>query len=195
MLGLTGEVSDGSAGRRAGESRSFKPWSVPMMGRESIIRAVVESACFKGEVSYLARGGFEVADRPRLYKHLENQKVRLIFPTRVRVVDEGVAVGLVCLYDAQERVNVYAHAIFAGPTANASLRSLFVPVTQAKPQPGDDGNQAILKFVAWKQAAWGKFLNEELEFGTERASGIWIENFWKALDRMYGGGNLVEAAA
>lgn len=88
----------------------------------------------------------------------------------------------------------YTHAIFAGPGVHASLKSLFVPATQAKPQPGVDGNKAILKFVAWEEAAWSKFLNDELDMGTESASAIWIANFWKALDRMYGGGNLLDPA-
>lgn len=164
------------------------------MDQEQIILAVRESHCYQAEVAYLGRGGFEVATRPGLLKLLENQSVRLIFPTQVRRVDEGVAVGLVCLYDLAEKVNVYAHAIYAGPCVNASLRSLFVPQTQAKPQPGLEGNKAIAKFVAWKQAAWSKFLNDELAMNTEQASAIWIENFWKALDRMYGGGNLLAAA-
>ncbi len=46
---------------------------------------------------------------------------------------------------------------------------------------------SIFEFVAWKQAAWSKFLNDELEMGQDKASEIWIENFWKALDRTYGG--------
>jgi hypothetical protein len=50
----------------------------------------------------------------------------------------------------------------------------------------------IAKFIAWKQAAWGKFLNEELEQGTAAASARWLASFWKALDRMYGGGHLRE---
>ncbi len=162
------------------------------MTQEEIITAVRESACFRDESAYLAQQGFEVADRPRLFKRLENEKVRLIFPTRVERIEEGVAVALVCLFDEAAGRNVYAHAIFAGPTVNASLRNLFVPAKQSKPQPGIEGNKAILKFVAWKQAAWTKFLNDELEMGTDRASAIWIENFWKALDRMYGGGNLLE---
>lgn len=161
------------------------------MDKESIIAEVVSSACFEAERACLARGGFVVTDRPRLFKLLENEKARLIFPTMVREVDFGVGVGLVCLYDLVERVNVYAHAIFAGPGVNTSLESLFVPATQAKPQPGPAGNKAIAKFVAWKAAAWNRFLTDELEMGTPRASAIWIENFWKALDRMYGGGNLL----
>jgi hypothetical protein len=61
---------------------------------------------------------------------------------------------------------------------------------QALPQPGKAGEKAIAQFVGWKQAAWTRFLNDELDLGTERASAIWIANFWKALDRMFGGGHL-----
>lgn len=164
------------------------------MGREEIVRAVRGSDCFKLEAAYLARGGFEVAGEPRLVKDLEGRNVRLIFPTRVNRVEEGVVVALVCLFDSAEGRNLYAHSIFAGPSVNASLQSLFVPPSQAKPQPGIEGNKAIMKFVAWKQAAWIKFLNDELQLNTKEASAIWIESFWKALDRMYGGGNLVEPA-
>ncbi len=163
------------------------------MEQERIIDALGRSPCFEAEAAYLARAGFEVRPRPRLFKRLENDKVRVIYPTAVSRVEEGVAVGLVCMYDLAADRTVYAHAVFAGPTSNASLRSLFVPETQAKPQPGVAGNKAILQFVAWKQAAWVKFLNEELEFGNERASAIWLGNFWKALDRMYGGGNLIDS--
>jgi hypothetical protein len=161
------------------------------MNNEEVILAVVGSACFRSERACLARGGFPVADRPRLLKRLENDKVRLIFPTTVAEIDFGVAVGLVCLFDLAEQLNVYAHAVFAGPDVNASLRSLFVPATQAKPQPGVEGNKAIIKFAAWKAAAWSRFLTDELELGSARASQVWIESFWKALDRMYGGGNLL----
>ena len=149
------------------------------------------SACFQTEAAWLTRGGFAVADHPRLLKQLENELVRVIFPTQVTQVEEGTAVGLICLYSLKDRTTIYAHAVFAGPTANASLRSIFNPPNQAKPQPGIEGNKAILKFVAWKAAAWSKFLNEELELGTADASKIWLGNFWKALDRMYGGGNLL----
>lgn len=159
--------------------------------KNDIVAAVTQSEVFKAEAACLARGGFEVRPAPRLFKCLEHNHIRLIFPTLVDEVDEGTPVGLICLYDQNQSRNVYAHAVFAGPTSNASLRSLYNPPTQAKPQPGDAGNRAILKFVAWKQAAWTKFLNDELELGTHRASRLWLESFWKALDRMYGGGNLI----
>jgi len=158
---------------------------------ESIVATVVNSAVYKAEAACLARGGAVVRPRPRLFKALENELVRLIFPTSAREVDDGTPMGLVCLYDKRQGANIYAHAIFAGPTVNASLRSLYNPPTQAKPQPGDAGNRAILKFMAWKQAGWEKFLVDELDQGTARASEAWIGAFWRALDRMYGGGNLV----
>ncbi|MBX3395569.1 MAG: hypothetical protein KF841_09400 [Phycisphaerae bacterium] len=168
-----------------------KPSGRGQLSMEGVITDIKASACFQTESAWLARGGFPVAPRPRLYKVLEKDMVRVIFPTLVTTVDEGTAVGLICLYSLQDRSTIYAHAVFAGPTANASLRSIFNPPTQAKPQPGLDGNLAILKFVAWKAAGWSKFLNDELAMGTDEASRIWIENFWKALDRMYGGGNLI----
>ena len=163
------------------------------MDRDDIITRVCGSECFKTEAACLDRGGFPIAERPGLFKLLENEKVRLIFPTTVREISEGVIVGLVCLFDLSREVNTYAHPIFAGPNVNAALKSLFVPETQAKPQPGVAGHKAIQQFVAWKQAGWVKFLNDELEMGTQEASAIWIRNFWKALDRMYGGGNLLGA--
>lgn len=160
------------------------------MDQETIIKRACSAECFVSEAAYLARGRFIISTRPRLFKFLEHESARLIFPVAGGEFDEGAAVGLVCLYDMNRDINLYAHAVFAGPNVNASLRSLFVPATQAKPQAGIDRNKAILKFVAWKQAAWMKFLNDDLELGTEAAATTWRANFWKALDRMYGGGNL-----
>lgn len=161
---------------------------------EAIIEKVCTSDSFRAEKAALGRGGCRVADRPGLVKPLENRKVRLIFRTDARVIDYGVTVGLVCLFDQAAEVNIYAHPIHAGPGVNTALSSLFVPETQAQPQPGVAGYKARQKFVAWKKAAWSKFLIDELESGTEHASAIWLANFWKALDRMYGGGNLVPGA-
>lgn len=160
------------------------------MKDEEIVREVVASACFRVEAAYLQRGGIETAVRPKLVKHVDDRFVRLMFPTSADAVDDGTVVAMVCLWDRKEGLNVYAHCISAGPGVNAQLRSLYSPLNQVKPQPGMDGDKAIAKFIAWKQASWGKFLNEELELGTAAASRRWIESFWKALDRMYGGGNL-----
>ena len=164
---------------------------MPQVAMQEIVDAVRRSDNFGSEVRYIARGAYEVTDQPRLFKHLEHGLVRVVFPTTVSEVVEGTVVALVCLYDQRERYNVYTHTICAGPGVNVLLRASFSPMPQALPQPGRDGERAIAQFVAWKEAAWVKFLNDELDLGTEEASAIWLANFWKALDRMFGGGHLV----
>ncbi len=156
----------------------------------SIIQQTVSSDAFRVETAYLQRGGIAIAETPRLMKHIDHRFVRMIYPAHIDEVDDATVVGLVCLWDLQADLNVYAHCISAGPGVNAQLRSLYSPLNQVKPQHGVAGDQAIVKFIAWKQAAWGKFLNEELELGTAEASRRWLAAFWKALDRMYGGGTL-----
>lgn len=160
-------------------------------GMQEIVDAVRRSDNFKAEVRYIARGAYEVAEQARLFKHLDQALVRVVFPTTVSEVVEGTVVALVCLYDQREQYNVYAHTICAGPGVNALLRAGFSQMPQALPQPGRAGEKAIAQFVAWKEAAWIKFLNDELELGTEEASAVWLANFWRALDRMFGGGHLV----
>ncbi|MDX2192747.1 MAG: hypothetical protein NW201_05300 [Gemmatimonadales bacterium] len=157
----------------------------------AITRAITSSENFQSELRYVARGGYRVAAEPRLFKVLENDVVRVVFPTDVTEVGEGTIVALVTLYDLRKDENIYAHTITAGPGVNILLRAIHTPMPVALPQPGKDGERAIGKFVQWKEAAWVKFLNDELELGTEGASAIWIGNFWKALDRMFGGGHLV----
>ena len=160
------------------------------MTQEEVTRAIQASACFRAESAYLARGGIEVRPAPRLFKFLENDLVRASFPTTVRIVDEGTVIALVTLFDLRESACVYAHVICAGPSASALLKAVYSPLSQAKPQPGIEGDKAIAKFIAWKQAAWTRFLNDELEQGPEAASAAWMASFWKAMDRMYGGGTL-----
>jgi hypothetical protein len=164
---------------------------MPQTGMQEIVDAVRQSDNFKSEIRYVARGAYEVADQPRLFKHLEHGLVRVVFPTMVSEVVEGTVVALVCLYDQPEQYNVYAHTICAGPGVNTLLRASFSQMPQALPQPGRAGEKAIAQFVAWKEAAWVKFLNDELDLGTEEATTVWLANFWKALDRMFGGGHLV----
>lgn len=158
--------------------------------RQAIIEAVRASENFRSEVRYVGRGGYKVAEEPRLYKVLEHDVVRVVFPTTVTEVTDGTIVGLVCLYDRRQGYNVYAHTLCAGPGTNILLRAFDSPMPQASPQPQPAGNRAIRQFCAWKEAAWVKFLNEELELGTAEASRIWIASFWKALDRMFGYGYL-----
>ena len=163
------------------------------MTDKEIVERVVKSECFRAEAAYLRRGGIETGTQPGMLKHIDDRYVRLIFPMNTRDLDDGTVVAMVCLWDVRENLNVYAHCISAGPGVNAQLRSLYSPLNQVKPQPGMEGDKAVAKFIAWKQASWSKFLNEELELGNAEASKRWLASFWKALDRMYGGGNLTGA--
>ncbi len=157
------------------------------------VQAVRASENFKSELRYIRRGGYDITEEPGLFKHLERGLVRVVFPTTVTRVDIGTVVALVCLYDTTEAHNVYAHTICAGPGVNTLLKAIHSPMPVALPQPGALGEAAILKFVAWKEAAWTRFLNEELDCGVDQASATWIASFWKALDRMFGGGHLTGA--
>lgn len=162
-----------------------------MADMNAIVNAVLASECFKAEVAYTARGGYEVERTPRLYKELEDGLVRVVFPTTVSEIEEGTVVCVTTLYDLKKRENIYGHVICAGAGVNTLLRTIHAPLGQAKPQPGIAGDKAILRFVAWKQAAWNKFLVDDLELGTAEASRVWLRSFWKAMDRMFGGNVLV----
>jgi hypothetical protein len=159
--------------------------------RERIIEVCRSSDVFASEVRYAEAGGFRVSHECRLYKELPDGLVRVVFPTAVAELEDGAVVAITCLYDRKTERNVYAHTICAGPGSNPTLRAVHSPLGRVTPQPGVMGDKAVLHFVAWKQAAWGRFLNDELELGNKQASAIWIRNFWMALDRMFGGGVLL----
>ena len=137
------------------------------MDQKAVIEECRNSECFKSECAYAALGNYEVVPEPRLYKVLEDDLVRVVFPTTVTEIEEGTVIAITCLYDLKKKVNIYAHTICAGPGVNVLLRTIHAPLSQAKPQPEPEGDRQILRFVAWKEAAWVKFLNDDLELGTK----------------------------
>ena len=161
-----------------------------MSNRESIVQACLDSECVKAEVKYAEAGGYRISKKVRLYKALEDMQVRVVFPAETEELEEGSVLAITCLYDLEKQENIYGHTICAGPGVNVLLRAIHSPLGKATPQPGQAGDKAVLRFVAWKQAAWGKFLNDELDLGNKEASAIFIRSFWKALDRMFAGGVL-----
>ena len=163
-----------------------------MSNMHEIVAAIRASENFRSEARYIGLGGYTVDPAPRLFKHLEDDLVRVVFPTNCTEVCDGAIVTLTTLWDKKHKYNIYAHTICAGPGVNALFRAIWAPMPSALPQHGRDGEKAIMKFVAWKEAAWVKFLNDELELGNEEASAIWLDNFWKALDRLFGTGHLLD---
>ena len=159
--------------------------------RETIVQACLESEAFKAEVIYAERGGHYTVSRDvRLFKVLEDDMLRVVFPVQCGNLEVGSVLAITCLYDTKENYNIYGHTICAGPGVNTLLKSIHAPLGSAHPQPGVLGEKAILRFVAWKEAAWSKFMTEDLDLGSAAASELFVRDFWKALDRMFGGGTL-----
>jgi hypothetical protein len=161
-----------------------------MTREQEIVKKCLASACFEAEAAYAEAAGFRVRREVRLYKELEGDRVRVVFPTGSAELEEGSVVAITCLFDRKRDVNTYAHTICAGPGVNVTLKAIHSPLGRATPQPGLAGDKAVLHFVAWKQAAWGRFLMDELELGTKEASALWLRSFWKAMDRLFAGGVL-----
>lgn len=164
-----------------------------MWTREQIVQEIVESGPFTGERKYVERGGYTVSLEPRLFKVLyDNNLVRVVFPTDCREVSEGAVVCITTLFDMARRETLYGHIICAGPGVNTLLKAKDNPMPPAPPQAPPEGERQVRRFVAWKEASWVKFLNDDLELGNDVAGTLWIASFWKALDRMFGGGYLID---
>lgn len=162
-----------------------------MSEKQQIIDAVRNSECFKAEVHYAERGGYEIERECRLYKVLEDDLVRVVFPAKPSYMEEGTVLAVTCLYDRAKSYNIYGHTITAGPGVNSLLKSVFAPLGGAHPQAGNAGPKAVLKFVEVKRALWNRFLIEDLDLGNVKASERFVRGFWCALDRMFGGGVLM----
>lgn len=162
-----------------------------MITKEEIIEAVKNSECFKAEVKYAERGGYEIDLECRLYKDLDDDLIRVVFPAKKAYMEEGCVIAITCLYDAAKGYNIYGHTICAGPGTNVLLHSVFAPLGGAHPQSGNAGPKAVLHFTEVKRALWNRFLLEELEVGNEKAGAQFVRGFWRALDHMFGGGVLM----
>lgn len=162
-----------------------------MSDRQTIIDAVRESECYKAEVRYAERGGYQIEGEPRLYKNLEENLVRVVFPARPSCMEEGAVLAITCLYDRAAEYNIYGHTICAGSGTNVLLKCFFAPLGGAHPQAGNAGPKAIQQFLAVKQALWNRFVLEDLDIGNVKAGERYVQGFWTALDRMFGGGVLM----
>ena len=166
--------------------------------RDRIVQACLDSNCFKAEKHYAERSGHhKIVENVRLYKVLERdterdeQLVRVVFPATDQLIELGSVLAITCLYDLDREYNIYGHVICAGPGVNGLLKAIHAPMGSAHPRPGTEGERAIMHFVDWKRAEWDRFLIDELDRGRQAASDLYIENFWKSLDRMFGGGYLL----
>jgi len=169
-----------------------------MTEQERIIQACRDSEGFRTEKIYAERSGsHKISLLPRLYKRLDRDEargetlVRVVFPAEDQLIELGTVIAVTCLYDLDNEYNIYGHVICAGPGVNGLLKAIHAPMGSAHPQPGVAGERAVMHFVDWKRAAWDQFLLAELDHGREHASALYLRNFWKAMDRLFGGGHLL----
>lgn len=194
----TAEHIPSTGEQRKDQSRSdARATSARTPEQQHIVQACLDSECFKAEVHYAERSGHHrILRAPRLYKKLDRdeargeQLVRVVFPAADQLIELGSVLAITCLYDLDRGYNIYGHVICAGPGVNGLLKAIHAPMGSAHPQPGAAGERAIMHFVEWKRAEWDRFLIDELDRGRRAASELHIQNFWKALDRMFGGGYL-----
>ena len=196
---ILAETESEIAPRRDGFSRPASADTPEALAqRDRIVQACLDSECFKAEVHYAERSGHhKILRAPRLYKVLDydtgrgEHLVRVVYPAADQLIELGTVLAITCLYDLDREYNIYGHVICAGPGVNGLLKAIHAPMGSAHPRPGADGERAIMHFVDWKRAEWDRFLIDELARGRQAASDLYIENFWKALDRMFGGGYLL----
>lgn len=162
-----------------------------MADMDTIVQKCIDSEGFRAEVRYAERtGDYTISRKVRLYKELEGDLVRVVFPANETAMEVGSVMAITCLFDLKEDYNIYGHTIIAGPGVNGLLKAVNAPLGGAHPQSGNAGPKEIMRFVELKRASWDLFLIQELELGNHTASENYIRTFWKGLDRMFGGGYL-----
>lgn len=155
---------------------------------ERIVQATLDSPSYQGEKYYVQQcEEYKVVERVRLFKYLEDDLVRVVFPVDCGPLELGSVIAVTCLYDLNANYNIYGHIICAGSGANTLLRAIHAPLGSAHPQPGEKGQKEIMHFVEFKRALWDRYLLENLDLGAKVASEHYVRDFWKSLDRMFGG--------
>lgn len=152
---------------------------------------VVRHEAWRVEAAYALRGGFRVADRPRLICELDGNLDQMFFATDARLIDTGSLLALAITYDAQRDKVMAAHCLSAGPDAEIQFLRGAASLGLPLPRGSGGSERARLRYAAWRREAWLTFWMDELEHGIEVASATWLTEFWQALERLFGNGQVV----
>ena len=156
--------------------------------QERIIQATLDSPAYRAEKNYVELSGhYTVIERVRLFKVLEEDLVRVVFPVDCGPLEVGSVLAVTCLYDLKKDYNIYGHTICAGPGVNTLLKAIHAPLGSAHPQPGEIGQKEILRFAEYKRALWDRYQLENMDISPQDASDRFVRDFWKSMDRMFGG--------
>ncbi|MFQ5494912.1 MAG: arsenosugar biosynthesis radical SAM (seleno)protein ArsS, partial [Phycisphaerae bacterium] len=154
----------------------------------AIVSDILSSEAWGVEERYARRGGFAVVESPHLVKELDGDFVQVIFPTNVSLVQAGALVAVSCTYHVPSGSVAISYCLCAGPEAEIQFLKGDVAFGLPRPQPGTAGEEARSTYRAWRRRAWSQFWLNELEGGLAVASEQWLEEFWSALDALFGGG-------
>lgn len=185
---------DGPVGAVSGETPcdpTFGGARVELSREEKdMVAVVVGSASWQIEKAYARRGGFGASDTPRLIQGLEGGCQQVVFPTDARLLRGGCLVGVAVTYDGHTEQVLHAECLSFGPEAEAVFLHGETGLGLPLPQPGEDGLRARRAYVSWRRDAWTRFWLDDLEMGLSGASWRWLESFWPALERLFGGNRL-----
>ncbi|MFQ5461405.1 MAG: arsenosugar biosynthesis radical SAM (seleno)protein ArsS [Phycisphaerae bacterium] len=184
------EVPDASLPPMASSGMPAAPRE-PLVGQQAtLIGEILRSEAWEVEAAYARRGGFSVSPHPRLLKALDDEFVQVIFPTDALVLQGGALVAVAFTYHRPSRQVVLSHCLCAGPDLDIQFRKGDVAFGLPGPQPGSAGDEAKSTYQQWRRAAWSRFWLNDLERGPEAASAVWLQEFWDALEALFGGNEL-----
>ncbi len=165
--------------------------TVPLSEKHAaIVRDIISSDEWRAEIAYAQRGGFAVAERPRLVKKLDDDFVQLIFPTNASVLQAGSLVAVSIVYHVPSRRVVLSHCLCAGAESEIQFLKSDVAFGLPRPQPGKVGEDARATYRSWRRSAWSQFWLNDLETGPATASEAWLAAFWVALETLFGGNEI-----
>lgn len=178
---------DGDSGPAwlADASPAALPASPPACDATGVVAAIRASLAWQVETAYARRGGFELAERPRLIVPLAGGWTIAVFPTDAAIVDGGSLVAAAAYHHAPTRETRWVQCLAAGGEAE----TLFQCGDDALglPLPGDaEGRGRRLHYAEWRRLAWSQFWLDELELGVQAASARWLSNYWRALEILFG---------
>ncbi len=166
--------------------------SAPLMDKaySAIVADVLSSDEWRVESAYVQRGGFTVIEIPHLLKKLDSEFVQVVFPTNALLLQAGALVAVAFTSHLPSRRVVFSHCLCAGPEAEIHFMKGDVAFGLPRPQPGATGEDARSAYRSWRRSAWSQFWLNDLESGLAVASETWLQEFWVALEELFGGNDI-----
>ena len=129
-----------------------------------------------------------MSQNPRIIRDLGSGSLQLLFPTNAALVQGGTLVGVSVVHSTLRGKTAFAHCLSAGP--EPEIQFLLGDEALGLPRPCDNASDARERYATWRLEAWSRFWLDELENGIAIASERWLQDFWLALQDLFGGNDL-----